>query len=129
MKSHVSLEQHVCPACGRAFDTGTVLLDTRLRQSMDARTVTGYALCPEHQKLVNDGYFILIEVDPSKSGFPGPDGILHTDKAYRTGTMAYIRRVVAQQLFDVPFPETSHFAYTEPRVMAGIQKLMEQAHD
>ena len=33
-KSHVSLEQHVCLVCGKAFDTGTILLDKRLRQSL-----------------------------------------------------------------------------------------------
>ena len=34
-KSHVSLEQHVCLVCGTAFDTGAILLDKRLRASME----------------------------------------------------------------------------------------------
>ncbi len=34
-KSHVSLEQHVCLLCGVAFDTGNILLDKRLRASME----------------------------------------------------------------------------------------------
>ncbi len=50
-KSHVSLEQHVCLVCGKAFDTGAVLLDKRLRASMEHHTKTGWGLCPEHQKL------------------------------------------------------------------------------
>ena len=48
-KSHVSLEQHVCLVCGTAFDTGAILLDKRLRASMERHTATGWGLCPEHQ--------------------------------------------------------------------------------
>ena len=33
-KSHVSLEQHACLVCGVSFDTGSILLDKRLRASM-----------------------------------------------------------------------------------------------
>lgn len=40
-KSHVSLEQHVCLVCGTAFDTGAILLDKRLRASMERHTATG----------------------------------------------------------------------------------------
>ncbi len=46
-KLHVSLEQHVCLVCGTAFDTGAILLDKRLRASMERRTATGWGLCPE----------------------------------------------------------------------------------
>lgn len=48
-KSHVSLEQHVCLVCGARFDTGAVLLDRRLRASMEYQTVTDWGLCPEHR--------------------------------------------------------------------------------
>ena len=48
-KSHVSLEQHVCLVCGAGFDTGTILLDKRLRASMERHTAIGWGLCPEHQ--------------------------------------------------------------------------------
>ncbi|HHW2678374.1 hypothetical protein [Pseudomonas aeruginosa] len=54
-KSHVSLEQHVCLVCGTGFDTGAILLDKRLRASMERHTATGWGLCPEHQKLSDDG--------------------------------------------------------------------------
>lgn len=58
-KSHVSLEQHVCLVCGAAFDTGAILLDRRLRASMKHHTATGWGLCPEHQKLSDDGFVAL----------------------------------------------------------------------
>src|SRR3546814_1103109 len=46
-KSHVSLEQHVCLVCGTAFDTGAILLDKRLRASMERHTKTGWGLREE----------------------------------------------------------------------------------
>ncbi|SFE17291.1 hypothetical protein SAMN03159379_07464, partial [Variovorax sp. NFACC26] len=43
-KSHVSMEQHLCLVCGLGFDTGGILFDRRLRQSMQRHTVTGWGL-------------------------------------------------------------------------------------
>jgi hypothetical protein len=48
-QSHVSLEQHVCLVCGKAFDTGTILLDKRLRASMEHHTKTGAAIGRERR--------------------------------------------------------------------------------
>ncbi len=48
-KSHVFLEQHVCLVCGKALDTGAVLLDKRFRASMERHTKMGWGLCPERQ--------------------------------------------------------------------------------
>ena len=45
-KSHVSLEQHVCLVCGTAFDTGAILLDKRLRASMECHTATAGVCAP-----------------------------------------------------------------------------------
>src|SRR3546814_18826039 len=69
-KSHVSLEQHACLVCGARFDTGAILLDKRLRASMERPTATGWGLCPEHQKLSDDGFVALVECDPQRSGSP-----------------------------------------------------------
>ena len=69
-KSHVSLERHVCLVCGVAYDTGNLLLDKRLRASMERHTTTGWGLCPEHQKLSDDGFVALVECDPQRSGSP-----------------------------------------------------------
>ena len=63
-KSHVSLEQHVCLVCGKAFETGAILRDKRRRASMERHTATGWGLCPEHQKLSDDGFVALLECDP-----------------------------------------------------------------
>ena len=55
-KSHVSIEQHICLVCGAAFETGSILLDRRLRASMEHHTKTGWGLCPEHQKLAGSAH-------------------------------------------------------------------------
>lgn len=76
-KSHVSLEQHVCLVCDTAFDTGAILLEKRLRQSMERYTATGWGLCPEHQKLSDDGFVALVECDPQRSGSQAGGRISH----------------------------------------------------
>ncbi len=55
-KSYVSLEQHLCMVCATPFDTGSILLDRRLRASMRRYTRTGWGLCPEHQRLHSEGF-------------------------------------------------------------------------
>jgi len=59
-KSHVSLEQHACLVCGSTFDTGSILLDRRLRATMERHTTTDWGLCPEHQRLFSEGFVALV---------------------------------------------------------------------
>lgn len=61
-KSYVTFEQHVCPVCLKKIDTGNLLLDEQLRPIFDKCTITGYELCDEHRKIIEDGYVILVEV-------------------------------------------------------------------
>lgn len=46
-KSFVTLEQHICPVCGKTFDTGSLLMDTRVRGVFDKYTVTEFELCKD----------------------------------------------------------------------------------
>lgn len=41
MKSYVTLEQKICVVCGRSYDTGSLLLDKRLRERFEHHTITG----------------------------------------------------------------------------------------
>ena len=50
-KSHVSKERHLCLVCGTEYDTGTILLDRRLRACLDRHTITDWGLCAQHQQL------------------------------------------------------------------------------
>lgn len=65
---------NVCLVCSKPFDTGR-------------------ALCPEHQKLYDDGYVALVACDESKSA-KEPDGTMKPDGAHRTGTIAHFRTYV-----------------------------------
>jgi hypothetical protein len=122
-KSHVSMEQHVCVVCGRPFDTGAILLDRRLRPSMNRHTVTGWDLCPEHRRLHEEGFVALVECDPKRSGNPGAGERIAPDRVYRTGRLAHVKRAVFADLFDVAAaPETPCF-FVDPEVMALLEKI------
>ena len=119
MKSHVGMEQKICPVCGQAFDTGTILLDKRLRNSMERKTVTGWDLCSEHATLWQKGYIALVACDPEKSTFTG--NIIKPEDAYRTGAIAHIRKAVAREIFNVEM--TSPVAFVEPEVIDMLENM------
>lgn len=119
-KSYVSLEQHLCIVCGKRYDTGAVLLDRRLRDSLVKYTLTGSGLCPEHQTLHEQGFIALIECDPVRSGLPPSGCRLHPGKAYRTGRIAHLKRDICAQVFNVPIPPELPLVFVEPGV---IEKL------
>jgi hypothetical protein len=122
-KSHVSLEQHVCLVCGTRFDTGAVLLDRRLRASMERHTATGWGLCPEHQKLSDDGFVALVECDPQRSGSPAGGGRVKPEQAYRTGRLAHLKREAFAQVFNVPIAADQPCVFVEPGVIEQLQTM------
>ncbi|KSQ24935.1 ATPase, partial [Pseudomonas aeruginosa] len=122
-KSHVSLEQHVCLVCGTTFDTGNLLLDRRLRQSMAMHTTTGWGLCTEHQRMFSEDFVALVECDPQRSG--NPSGHLNPEQAYRTGRVAHVKREVFARLFDVPIIDQQAFVFVEPGVIDHLQTLVD----
>lgn len=115
-KSYVTLEQAVCPACGKTFDTGNLLLDQRMRKRFDRFTVTGFQICPEDQQKIDEGYRILVAVDRCKSDDMTPEGV------YRTGEVAYLRCEVADEI--IPGSKGYPFVWVEPEV---VRKLTEMA--
>ena len=128
-KSHVSLEQHACLVCGVSFDTGSVLLDKRLRASMERHTTTGWGLCAEHQKLADDGFVALVECDPQRSGSPASNGNLKPEQAYRTGRLAHLKREVFSRLFNVPIEDKQACVFVEPGVIEQLQSMVAPAVD
>ncbi|EVT87803.1 vacuolar-type H+ATPase subunit A [Pseudomonas aeruginosa VRFPA09] len=123
-KSHVSLEQHVCLVCGTHFDTGAILLDKRLRASMERHTATGWGLCAEHQKLSDDGFVALVECDPERSGSPAGGGRVKPEQAYRTGRLAHLKRKVFTELFNVPIAAEQPCVFVEPGVIEQLQTMV-----
>lgn len=119
-KSHVSLEQHVFLVCGKVFDTGVILLDKCLRASIEHHTATGWGLCPEHQKLSDDGFVALVKCDPQRSGSQ-TGGRMKPEQAYRTGLLAHLRCTVFAQLFNVPIKDKQACMFVEPSVIVMIK--------
>lgn len=128
-KSHVSMEQHVCQVCGIKFDTGSLLLDRRLRDSMERYTTTGWGLCPEHQKLFDDGYVALVECDPQRSGMTSSTDRLKPENAYRTGRIAHLRRSVFADIFDTPVEADLPLVFIEPGVIEQLQAMEKSSED
>ncbi len=71
---------------------------------MERHTATGWGLCPEHQKLADDGFVALVECDPHRSGSQA-GGRMKPEQAYRTGRLAHLRRTVFAQVFNVPIAD------------------------
>lgn len=119
------MEAHVCVVCAKEFNTGSLLLDKRMRAKFERTTLTGYGMCEEHQKLKDDGFVALIECDPTKSEIVG-DQVKKIDHAYRTGNICHLRASVFSQVFNVPVPEKM-VCFVEPGVIDKLKSLQEQA--
>ncbi|AUA74283.1 ATPase [Pseudomonas aeruginosa] len=126
-KSHVSMERHVCLVCGVAYDTGSILLDKRLRQSLERYTTTGWGLCAEHQKLFDEGFVALVECDPERSGKPSGADRLKPEQAYRTGHLAHLKRHVFTEIFNVQIAADQVCVFVEPGIIERIQTMVAPA--
>ena len=123
-KSYVSLEQRVCLVCGNSFDTGSLLLDRRLRASMERHTTTGWGLCPEHERLRSEGFVVLVECDPQRSGLRSSYGLMNPGQAYRTGRLAHLKREVFARVFDVAIADDQTVVFVEPGVIEQLQGMV-----
>ena len=126
-KSHVSLEQHVCLVCGTTFDTGAILLDKRLRASLERHTSTGWGLCDEHRRLFDEGFVALVECDPERSGKPTGADHLKPEAAYRTGRLAHLKREAFAGVFNVPLAADQPCVFVEPGVIERLQAMVAPA--
>ena len=114
-KSWVTIEQKICVVCGTKYDSGCLLLDTRirfgkLRETFEHKTVTGWGMCPDHEKL-REEYVALVECDPTKLNSSA--NTAEPDEVYRTGRIAHIRRTA--WCFNIPIPEKG-VCFIEPAV-------------
>jgi len=128
-KSHVSLEQRVCLVCSVRFDTGSILLDKRLRPSLQHYTTTGWGLCAVHQKLSDDGFVALVECDPQRSGSPAGSGNIQPEQAHRTGRLAHLKRDVFARVFNVAIAAAQPCVFVEPGVIEQLQAMAASAAD
>lgn len=93
MKSYVGLGYEVCPICG-AEHTESVLLSTRMKDSLEHRNHTGWSLCPDHQSQADQGFVFLVEMASEPTGSSSLAATWHL----RTGTIIAIRRESAESI-------------------------------
>lgn len=125
-KSHVSMERHICLVCGAEYDTGSILLDRRLRASFERYTTTGWGLCAQHQRLFDEDFVALVECDPAKSGHPSSAERLKPHQAYRTGRVAHLKRDVFARVFNVPIDPKLPSVFVEPGVIEKLEAMVDR---
>ena len=111
-KSWVSLAQRQCIICGAVYDTGDLLLDKRMKQSMEKHTVVGHGLCPAHQQMKDDGFVALIEADERGEN--------------RTGRAVHIRSSAWPHIFNSPAP-AGGVAFAPPEVFRILEETQERS--
>lgn len=120
-KSWTTLEQNVCPICGKVFETGNLLMDTRIRngklmETFDKYTITGYSICEECQKMVDDGRVALVEINEPYD----IDGMM-PDNVDRTGKIGWMKREAVRQYLP-EFPEDKFMCYVENGFFKEMEK-------
>lgn len=118
-KSHVGMGYDLCPVCGKKHGE-SVLLDKRLQNTLERETFTGWNLCPEHQKLFEQGFLALVAVEENPTG----DNPLVTAK--RTGVVMHIKREVADDIFNINLPPNIPMTWVEPEVIDKINQMMQE---
>jgi len=121
-KSFVTLEREKCPVCLSEHDTGTLLLDKRLREQFEHHTLTGWGLCEICEAKHADGYVAMIACDEDKSQ-KEPNGTIKLEGAYRTGAIAHVRRTVAAQIFNCAESLDKPFVFCDQGVIEYLQKI------
>ena len=125
-KSYVTMQMAQCPVCGKQHDTGTILMHKQMREVFERKTLTHLELCPEHKKVVDDGFLILVECDPSKSTITGDK--TKPQNAYRTGNLGYLKKETAKRIFNIPTGDLP-FVYVEPGVLEMLKEMQEKSND
>lgn len=129
MKSHVSLEQRICLVCGQPYSTNAILLDKRLRQSLERETITGFGMCGEHYAKYQEGYIALVGCDPEKTRVRG--STVDPEDAYRTGEVVHLRFTAWPNIFNSPLPTKDGrplpLVFVDQAVIAMLKSRVEGA--
>lgn len=122
-KSYVGLGFTVCPICGEK-DNSTVLLDKRLKKSLERENFMGYENCSNCAKKIEDGYMALVESD-SKVATNVKE--ISGGEVSRTGRMAWFKRSAWKGLFEMEIPpEGTPMVYVELGVLAMLNDSYEK---
>lgn len=122
-KSHVSMEQKKCIICTKDYESGVILLDKKLKASMERHTLTGWGICPDCQAKIDESYFPLVVIDTAKSEIT-TSGNIKSDSAWRTGEIIFLKKNVAEQIF-TPMPK-SEFTFIDIEDSEKIKAIILQ---
>jgi len=119
-KHYVGMGYDLCPVCGVKTHE-TVLLDKRLKPSLERENWTGWTMCDEHKKLSID-YIALVETvdDPAPS-----QTTAKLEDVERTGRYVHVRRAAFNTIFGIE-PPTAPLGFVGPGV---IEKLLAMQED
>lgn len=120
-KSHVSMVQKICIVTGKAFDTNELLLDTRLKDSLERHTITGWGISPEVQEKLDEGYIALVGIDEKKSTIT--NGIIKPEDAFRAGETIYVKEEVFSKIFNIEVPK-SKISFVDTEVISFLKEKM-----
>lgn len=115
-KSYVSMEGKMCVCCGKPFDSGAILLDKRLKASMERQTVTGLGLCKECQL---DGFVTLIVIDETNNK-------INPTQAWKTGEVVKMKHEAFKGIFKCELPSNG-FIYIDRETAQVLERLKEEA--
>lgn len=105
MKSHAGLGYDVCPICLTKHNE-TVLLDKRLKETLERDNFTGFSLCPPCKELSEEYVAIVIVTNDENSK-------VTLQTANRTGEIIRIKHEAVKRIFNM-----------EPRdMMWGTEEL------
>ena len=119
-KSHVGMGHALCPVCGTKHDEN-ILIDKRLKPTLERDNFTGWKLCPEHEALRSE-FLALVEC----SNTPPPGKNIQPEDAVRTGNICHMRRSVANQIFNVRLGPTLPMVFVEVGVIATIEAMVQE---
>ncbi len=109
--------------CGTKHESNEILIHKKLKDIPEDKRITGYELCPEHQKLHEDGYIALVVAKRYST-----DGRtrMKLGEGDRTGEIVHMKRAVFSKLFDVDEEVASlEMIYIDEEVLGKI-KAMQQ---
>lgn len=113
MKSHVGLGHYYCPVCLEVTDE-VVLLDKRLKDTLEKDNFMGWEPCSVHEQQFNEGYIALIETTSNNPSQLNDKG--------RTGNFAMIRKEAFDQIFNIP--TNSKVVFIDPEAFNQLQQIV-----
>ena len=118
-RQYVGMGVHVCPVCLKEHDE-VVLIDKRLRPTLERRNFLGWAMCPEHEAYWQEGYIALIECTDEH-----PPTL---EEANRTGVFAHVRKEAWPHIFNMPTPDKP-MVFVQQGVIDQLRAMMPQGSE